>query len=117
MTNAALLILFHQLLFQGMFVAKNIALQRKLDVPIRGVNPEANLSITFFVVFIGCSLYLALIRGAPGSVDLIPSGAALVMALSLMLANTVIGLASLQNLGDSWRVGVIAVAAHGFQIE
>ena len=37
-----LIILLHQLLFQGMFAIKNITLRRKLGQPIRGDNPEAS---------------------------------------------------------------------------
>jgi hypothetical protein len=56
MPDAALLILIHQLLFQGMFVAKNFFLKHKLGKPIRGFNLEANLSISFFIFFIGLSI-------------------------------------------------------------
>lgn len=107
MTTAAWLIIAHQLLFQGMFFAKNIALGRKLDQPIRGYNREANLAIVFFMFYIGVSLGLALNGGNPGYLAVLPHGIALAAALSLMAANTLIGLASLRDLGDSWRVGVI----------
>lgn len=107
MNDVALLILVHQLLFQGMFFAKNYSLRRKLGKPIRGFNPEANLSIAFFAVFIGLALYLALSRGDPGGTGLIPDNMATLIGLLLMLANLVTGLASLKDLGDSWRVGVI----------
>ena len=107
MTEAGVIIVLHQLLFQGMFFAKNFSLRRKLGQPIRGFNPEANLSIAFFVVFIGVAVYLALAGSAPGQEALIPVGTAMVFGLLLMLANLVIGLASLKDLGDSWRVGVI----------
>ncbi|MEH6518883.1 MAG: hypothetical protein V7742_19565 [Halioglobus sp.] len=50
----------HQLLFQGMFFAKNILLERRLGQPIRGFNLEANLSIAFFVLFISVALWLSL---------------------------------------------------------
>ena len=57
MTQDTWLILLHQLLFQGMFFAKNILLERRLGQPIRGFNPEANLSIAFFVLRISnCGL-------------------------------------------------------------
>ena len=42
MTHDTWLIVLHQLLFQGMFFAKNILLERRLGQPIRGFNPEAN---------------------------------------------------------------------------
>jgi len=77
MREAALVILIHQLLDQGMFFVKNIALRHKLGRPIRGYNPKASWSIVFFI------------------------------CLVLLGANLLIGLASLRDLGDSWRVGVI----------
>ena len=107
MSNIPLLILVHQLLFQGMFFAKNVSLKRKLGKPIRGFNPEANLSIAFFVGFIGLSFYLAMSGEGPGTVAWLPNNTAVAIGVLLMLANLVIGLASLQDLGDSWRVGVI----------
>jgi protein-S-isoprenylcysteine O-methyltransferase Ste14 len=107
MNNITALILVHQLLFQGMFFAKNVSLKRKLGKPIRGFNPEANLSIAFFVGFIGLSLYFAMSRGGPGAVAWLPSSTALGIGALLMLANLVVGLSSLHDLGDSWRVGVI----------
>jgi protein-S-isoprenylcysteine O-methyltransferase Ste14 len=107
MPDAALLILVHQLLFQGMFFAKNYLLKHKLGKPIRGFNLEANLSISFFVLFIGLSIYLAMSGGNPGRLNLLPAGIALFIGLLLMFANLLTGLASLKDLGDSWRIGVI----------
>jgi hypothetical protein len=95
MPDAALLILIHQLLFQGMFVAKNYLLKHKLGKPIRGFNLEANLAISFFVLFIGVSLYLAMSGGNPGNLNLLPASMALLIGLLLMLANLAVGLASL----------------------
>jgi protein-S-isoprenylcysteine O-methyltransferase Ste14 len=107
MSNVTVLILVHQLLFQGMFFAKNVSLKRKLGKPIRGFNPEANLSIAFFVGFIGMSFYFAMSREGPGTVEWLPNSTAVGIGVLLMLTNLLIGLASLQDLGDSWRVGVI----------
>ena len=107
MGDAALLILVHQLLFQGMFFSKNISLRRKLGKPIRGANAEATLSIGFFVLFIGISLYFAWSGSAIGSTHLLSGQTAMAAAIVLMLANLGVGLASLKDLGDSWRVGVI----------
>jgi protein-S-isoprenylcysteine O-methyltransferase Ste14 len=95
------------LLFQGTFFAKNYRLKHKLGKPIRGFNLEANLSISFFVLFIGLSIYLAMSGGNPGGMNLMPASVALFIGLLLMLANLAVGLASLKDLGDSWRVGVI----------
>mgnify|MGYP001822833706 FL=1 len=108
MTSDTWIILLLQLLFQGMFFTKNIMLRRRLGQPIRGFNPEANLSITFFVIFIGVALWVSLgtdssqTTGADGA-----DGAVQVLAGLFMLACLAISAASLKDLGDSWRVGVI----------
>ncbi|MDM8541375.1 hypothetical protein QUF90_09820 [Desulfococcaceae bacterium HSG9] len=45
MPKTWLVILLHQLIFQGMFVMKNIILHRKIGKQIRGKNIEATVSI------------------------------------------------------------------------
>ncbi|MCB1706569.1 MAG: isoprenylcysteine carboxylmethyltransferase family protein [Halioglobus sp.] len=106
MTTDTWLILLHQLLFQGMFVAKNVVLKRRLGQPIRGFNPEASLSIAFFAIFIAVALWLSLAPGTHQTGD--PARATTqAIALLLMLASLGIAAASLRHLGDSWRVGVI----------
>jgi len=107
MTDAAFIILVHQLLFQGMFVAKNALLRRKLGHPIRGDNPEANASIAFFACFIALSVWLALADHAWGYLPVLGDSAAWLLGLLLLVLNLLVGLASLRDLGDSWRVGVL----------
>ena len=107
MTEAALVILIHQLLYQGMFFVKNIALRHKLGRPIRGYNPEASWSIGFFIGFIALSAWLAQTDSSWGQYLLVPKATALFICLVVLGANLLIGLASLRDLGDSWRVGVI----------
>tara|TARA_R110001599_G_C12276670_1_gene662585 strand:- start:6924 stop:7490 length:567 start_codon:yes stop_codon:yes gene_type:complete len=106
MTQDTWLILLHQLLFQGMFFAKNLLLERRLGHPIRGFNPEANLSIAFFVLFICVALWLSLSPDTHRTTGL-PSGLTQATAGLLMLTSLGIAVASLKDLGDSWRVGVI----------
>jgi len=101
------LILLHQLLFQGMFFAKNISLQRKLGIPIRGFNLEANLSIAFFVLFIAAAIYLSLSANSAIDDSTVPASLSNLCGIVLMLANLAVGWAALKHLGDSWRVGVI----------
>ncbi len=103
MTSETWLILLHQVLFQGMFLAKNILLRHRLGQPIKGSNAEANLSIAFFAIFIGLALWLS---AGPGTTDL-AWGGALAIAWLLMLASLGIAAVSLNDLGESWRVGVI----------
>ena len=107
MRDATLVLLVHQLLFQGMFFAKNIALQRKLGRSVRGANPEASLAIAFFVIFIALSLLLAQTGSEWGKFALLSDRTAQTLCLLLLVANLLVAAASLQGLGDSWRVGVI----------
>lgn len=107
MNDTAALIIGHQLLFQGMFFAKNISLKRRLKQPIRGFNTEANLSIVFFMLFIAFAIYLAVRGGTSGEPGFVPANLAQLAGIVLLLANLLIGWAALKHLGDSWRVGVI----------
>lgn len=107
MSESTWLILLHQLLFQGMFFAKNFFLRRKLQQSIRGFNPEANLAIAFFVVFIAYAIYLSLTGVASAATPPATRSITGALALLLMLASLAIGGVALQDLGDSWRVGVI----------
>jgi protein-S-isoprenylcysteine O-methyltransferase Ste14 len=84
-----------------------VVLRRKLGQPIRGSNTEANLSIVFFALYIGLSLYFAWLGGGPFSLQLLPVTIARIAGYLLMVASVVIALASLWDLGDAWRVGVI----------
>jgi hypothetical protein len=103
MTLSFKLILLHQLLFQGMFLAKNLYLRRKLGMAVRGGNREANMAVAFFVLFIGLSLWLAWRAPGPGTLNLISAEASLGFGLALMAASLVVALASLLGLRDSWR--------------
>ncbi len=107
MSESAQIILLHQLVFQGMFAVKNIRLRRRLGQPIRGANPEARRAVAFFALFITVALYLAWSRTDVGAVHWLPPIAATGLCLLLLALNLVIGAASLKDLGDSWRVGVI----------
>jgi len=105
--RAVLIILVHQVLFQGTFLVKNILLSRKLGIPVRGKNREATVSIAYFIVFIAVSIALAAMNEPFGTVDTLSEAAALPVALGLLTANLVVGSAALIGLRDSWRVGVM----------
>ena len=107
MTESALAIILHQLVFQGMFFAKNFFLSRKLGRPIRGTNREANISIVFFITFISLALFFAISGETLVTLSLISTQVAHAIGYLLMMASVVIAFASLWHLGDSWRVGVI----------
>ena len=107
MNDATLIILIHQALFQGCFLLKNFTLSRKLGAPVRGSNPEARRAILFFTAFILVSLLLAVGNVQFARLHLLSEAAAMVLCLLLLVLNLAFGLASLRNLGESWRVGVL----------
>ena len=107
MSEAAQIILLHQLLFQGLFFAKNLTLRLKLGEPIRGDNPEARRAVLFFVAFIAISLYFGTADQQFAEIRLLPGPVATGLCLLLLGFNLVFGLSSLKDLGGSWRVGVI----------
>jgi len=59
MPEISIVIILHQLVFQGMFVIKNIILYRKIGKQIRGKNIEATTSIAFFIFFIAVALTIS----------------------------------------------------------
>lgn len=89
-----------------MFFAKNISLGRRLGMPVRGRNREANASIGFSGLFITLSILLGLFDRPFGTVNLAAPTTALGVALALLVVNILVGAASLIGLRDSWRVGV-----------
>lgn len=101
------IILIHQVLFQGLFLAKNMTLQRRLGTPVRGVNREATLAIGFFALFIIVAGILSLNHPAVWSFQIMPEMAARAVAIALITINLVLGTAALIGLKDSWRVGVL----------
>lgn len=107
MNRALLLILIHQLVFQGLFIAKNLYLQKRIALPIRGSNREAIVSTLFFALFILTALALAAMDTPVGTFALIDTFAAFLIASALLLLNLLIGAASLHTMQDSWRVGVL----------
>jgi protein-S-isoprenylcysteine O-methyltransferase Ste14 len=108
MVELWLVILLHQLVFQGMFVTKNIILSRKTSKQIRGNNKEANSSIAFFVVFICLALGLSIYSPSFGEIQLLNDGSAKILGIGLLFLNLMVSGASLLHLKDSWRVGILA---------
>ncbi len=100
-------ILLHQLVFQGMFVTKNIILRRKIGEQIRGKNREATNFIVFFVLFIGVAVGISILKLPFGKVQLLNGFFAIILGLVLLFLNLILAGASLTNLKDSWRVGVL----------
>lgn len=90
-----------------MFFAKNIALNRKLGIPIRGRSGAASLSIGFFGLFITASVLIAWFDPPLGTINFIGQTAAMAAAVSLLALSLMLGAASLLGLKDSWRVGII----------
>ena len=107
MSETRLVILLHQLIFQGMFVTKNIILTRKIGKQIRGKNREATIAIAYFAFFICLALILSFFRQPLGTIHLINDRFAMILGVGLIVLNLVVSGASLLNLKDSWRVGVL----------
>ncbi|UCD75208.1 MAG: isoprenylcysteine carboxylmethyltransferase family protein [Phycisphaerales bacterium] len=106
MGSAGLIIVIHQVFFQGMFFTKNISLRRRLGVPIRGKNREAVLSAGFIGLFILLSIAFGFMDEPIATVPVLPGSASLAIALALLVVSVLLGAASLVGLRDSWRVGV-----------
>ncbi|MDH3354347.1 MAG: isoprenylcysteine carboxylmethyltransferase family protein [Chromatiales bacterium] len=102
-----IIILIHQLIFQGMFVTKNIILAKKIGESIRGKNIEATIASSFFGFFIVTSLVIGLFKPSFAELHLVSSSVATTIGIVLILLNLVISATSLVNLRDSWRVGVL----------
>ncbi len=100
-------IAIHQIIFQGMFVAKNYILRKNTGKQIRGKNVEATVSIIFFALFIAISLALSFFQITVGEIKLLSKKAAIILAFFFISANLIISVLSLVHLKNSWRVGVV----------
>ncbi len=107
MPETWLVILLHQLVFQGMFVTKNVILRKKIGKQIRGKNSEATVAIAFFAIFIGLAMGMSFLKQPFGEIQLLNDAFAQTLGLALILLNLVVSAASLMDLKDSWRVGVL----------
>lgn len=107
MPEVWIIILFHQLLFQAMFVTKNIILYMRIGKQIRGDNKEATISIIFFTLFIGVSVGISILNNSFGKAHLLNDFLAMVIGLVILILNLFISLASLISMKDSWRIGVL----------
>jgi len=90
-----------------MFIAKNILLRRKIRKPIRGKNAEATISIIFFSVIIAVALTIGFLELPFGTFRFLNDFWATAIGLFLLFLCLAVSAASLINLGDSWRVGVL----------
>jgi protein-S-isoprenylcysteine O-methyltransferase Ste14 len=107
MIETWLIIVIHQSVFQGLFVAKNIILHKKTGKQIRGKNIEATVSIAFFAFFICVTLAISFFKLPFGETLILSNSTAMIAGSGLLLLNLIISTASLINLKESWRVGVI----------
>lgn len=107
MSEIWLVILLHQLVFQGMFITKNIILSRKIGKQIRGKNVEATISIAFFAFFICIAVVMSFFKQPFGKIQLLNDLLVMIIGFGLIFLNLVVSGASLINLKDSWRVGVL----------
>ena len=102
-----LIILLHQIIFQGMFFTKNISLTKKTGKVVRGKNKEANISICLFITFIILAFGISFFQLSFGKVIILSDHLTLYLGLTLLLLNILVSGASLLHLKDSWRVGVL----------
>ncbi len=102
-----IIILIHQILFQGMFITKNIVLGKKIKKQICGNNFEAKISIIYFSSLIIIAFIFSFYNISFGRLILPGESIVTVAGLTLVILSLVISAASLINLGDSWRIGVI----------
>lgn len=107
MIEVWLIVLIHQVIFQGMFVLKNTTLHKKIGKQIRGNNKEATISIVFFAMFIVAALVMSVFKNPVGETQILSSFLAMIFGLVFLFLNLIVSLASLVNLKDSWRVGVL----------
>jgi len=107
MGETGLIILGHQLVYQGMFIAKNLYLRQKLGQPIRGKNREVNVAIVVFTLFIIIAIMLSFGGGDYLQIRMLPERHARLAGLILLAFNLAVSGAALLHLKDSWRVGVI----------
>lgn len=107
MPKIFIIILAHQIIFQGMFLTKNLLLRKRIGTEIRGNNKEARNAVLVFVLFISGSLLLSLFDSHLGKIQLISKSRSEFLGVSLLLFNLMVAAASLLNLKDSWRVGVL----------
>lgn len=107
MPEVWLIILIHQIIFQGMFIIKNILLSKKIKKQIRGNNIEATISIIYFSSIIIIAFMFSFFKLTFGEIQLINELFSLIIGLIFLIVSLIISGASLFYLGDSWRVGVI----------
>ena len=105
--NSWQIIIAHQLLFQGMFIFKNIYLKIKTGQKIRGHNAEAVISILYFAFFILYALLSSYFDWRWDKVSLLSDGSATTISLMVLALNILLSALALLHLKDSWRVGVV----------
>ncbi len=104
------IIIIHQIIFQGMFIAKNILLKKKIKKNIRGKNKEAIISTTIFSIFITISIASSIsdqINDFFITIPLLSNTIFKIIGIILLLINLFLSMISLYEMKDSWRVGVI----------
>jgi len=95
------------MIFQGMFLTKNIILKRKIKTKIRGNNAEAHIFVIFFVLFMIATMMFGFELTQFGQVTFLNYFHSTIAGIGLLVLNLIISTASLMGLKDSWRVGVI----------
>ena len=102
-----LIIVVHQIVFQGMFAFKNFILKKTTGMKIRGKNVEASISTIYFALFIIASLMISFFNLKFGRLQMLNDNVSLLLALGILIINLILSAFSLVHLKNSWRVGVI----------
>lgn len=110
MVEIKYILIVHQIIYQGLFFAKNILLKKKLKKNIRGNNKEAIISIMLFITFITISIASSIFDQLNEFLIIIPfltHTIFKIIGILLLLLNLFLAVLSLYEMKDSWRVGVI----------
>lgn len=70
-------------------------------------NYESAIAFVFFILFIGVAIWISLLHQPSGKIQLLSNTSAIIIGIGLLILNLAIAGASLINIKDSWRVGVI----------
>ncbi len=107
MNKITLILLLHQILLQGMFISKNIILNKQTGKQIRGKNREAIFATLFFILFIALSFMFSIQNEQFGKITFQYNYIYTAIGIIILILNLIISAAALIHLRDSWRVGVL----------
>lgn len=105
----SIIVISHLILFQAMFLVKNIMLSKKIKVTVRGKNREATISIILFTVTIIVaitSLLSEYLNELFIPIPVLANDYIIFIGMFLLFLNLIISFLALMQMRDSWRVGI-----------